>query len=139
MVGLRLAAIFDRLEIPYLVGGAVASVIYGEVRSTLDIDIVADLSPDTVGPLVAALEEDFYSAETGETLYVCSPEDIIVQKLKWYRLGREVSDRQWRDVLGVLKLQGEVLDFAYLRHWAGREEVADLLIRAQTEAGLGTQ
>lgn len=47
-----------------------------------------------------------------------------------------MSDRQWGDVTGVLKVQGERLDFAYLRHWAKELGVADLLERALADSGL---
>jgi len=68
--------------------------------------------------------------------YVASAEDIILAKLEWYRKGGEVSDRQWQDVLGVLKVQGDRLDLAYLRHWAASLGVSDLLKKALTVAGL---
>ena len=55
-------------------------------------------------------------------------------KIEWYRLGGEVSDRQWRDILGMIKMQGERLDFAYLRQWAAALNVADLLEKALFEA-----
>jgi hypothetical protein len=45
---------------------------------------------------------------------VASPEGIILNKLEWYRMGGEVSDRQWNDILGVLKVQGTHLLFACL-------------------------
>jgi hypothetical protein len=47
-----------------------------------------------------------------------------------------VSERQWLDVLGVLKVQAEDLDATYLREWAAKLGVADLLARAWQEAGL---
>ncbi len=64
------------------------------------------------------------------TAYVASPEDTVLTKLEWYRMGGDVSERQWRDALGVLKVQGERLDLAYLRRWATALEVADLLEKA---------
>jgi hypothetical protein len=70
------------------------------------------------------------------TLYFCSPEDIILHKLDWYRLGGGVSDRQWNDVLGVLKVQASELETAYLRQWASELGLTDLLERALREAGV---
>lgn len=46
----------------------------------------------------------------------------------------EVSDRQWRDILGVLKTRAGELDLAYLRQWAGELTISDLLERALQEA-----
>ncbi len=63
-----------------------------------------------------------------------SPEDTILSKLEWYRLGGEVSERQWGDVLGILKVHAEMLDMEYLRHWATELQVGDLLERALQEA-----
>lgn len=65
-----------------------------------------------------------------------SPEDTIPAKLECYRLGGEISDRQWNDILGVLKVQGELLDFSYLHHWAPELGVTDLLARARDDAGV---
>jgi hypothetical protein len=67
---------------------------------------------------------------------LATPEDTILAKLDWYRQGGEVSDRQWRDVLGVLKVQAEALDLAYLRQWATRLRLADLLVRALDDSGM---
>jgi hypothetical protein len=64
-------------------------------------------------------------------LYVYAPEDILLQKLRWYRLGNEVSERQWRDILGILLVQGEALDRAYLERGAETLGVSDLLARAR--------
>lgn len=67
-----------------------------------------------------------------------SPEDIILNKLEWYRMGGEISDRQWTDILGVMKVQVSALDVGYLRIWAADLGVADLLERALVDAGIGT-
>lgn len=75
------------------------------------------------------------SEDATRTLYVAAPEDLILQKLLWYRDGGNVSDRQWRDVLGVLKVQQHRLDRGLLRRWAARLGIDDLLERAFMEAG----
>ncbi len=67
---------------------------------------------------------------------VASPEGTILNNLEWYRMGGEVSDRQWNDILGVLKVQGTSLDMAYLQRWAANLNVTDLLERALVDAGL---
>ena len=68
-------------------------------------------------------------------LYVYTAEDILLQKLRWYRMGDEVSDRQWRDVLGIVLVQGSALDEDYLRDGARTLGVDDLLEQALSEAG----
>jgi hypothetical protein len=70
---------------------------------------------------------------SGKHLFIKSPEDTILRKLLWFREGGEVSDRQWRDVLGVLRGQQETLDRGYLRSWAARLHLEELLERAVSE------
>lgn len=61
---------------------------------------------------------------------VKSPEDTLLRKLQWYRMGGETSDRQWTDILGIVRTQSDRLDLVYLRNWASTLEVEDLLARA---------
>lgn len=182
----KVAAAFDRAGVRYFLGGSVASALYGEARSTRDIDFVAAMLPPQVDPFVTALGSEFYadalaiaeavatrrsfnvihldtmvkadifvfkadafgrsqfsrrtgkqlSADDSTLISVASPEDTVLAKLQWYRDGGGVSDRQWNDVLGVLKVQGPTLEGAYLREWARELGVAELLCRALDEAGL---
>jgi D-ribose pyranose/furanose isomerase RbsD len=69
---------------------------------------------------------------TPHEVFVKSAEDTLLRKLLWYRLGGEVSDRQWEDVRGILSVQAERLDMAYLREWADRLAIRDLLDRLIT-------
>jgi hypothetical protein len=70
----------------------------------------------------------------GQPLMVQSPEDLVLFKLRWYRLGNETSEQQWKDVLGVLKVQAGKLDVGYLERWAPHLGVEDLLARARQES-----
>ena len=72
--------------------------------------------------------------EEGTRVLVTSPEDIILHKLRWYREGGHVSDRQWRDALGVLLVQGERVDRVYLQAMAVDLGVSDLLEELLREA-----
>jgi hypothetical protein len=173
----------EALGVPYLIGGSLASSLYGSTRATLDADILADLRPEQAEFLDGKLSQEFYldlgavreairrrgsfnaiHVETAfkidvfvpqdrpfdrmelerrqrhevgtsrpRSAYFASPEDIILSKLEWYRSGGEVSDRQWNDILAVLRVQGEQLDRQYLQRWAEELRVPDLLERAVQE------
>ncbi len=71
-----------------------------------------------------------------QPLVVHSPEDLLLFKLRWYRLGNETSELQWRDIHELLTIQAERLDNAYLDHWAADLGVVDLLARARQESVL---
>jgi hypothetical protein len=64
-----------------------------------------------------------------QTLRVITPEDVIAQKLHWYRMGGHVAQRQWEDAIGVVKTRRGTLDLDYLRETAEALSVSDLLER----------
>ena len=182
---------FELLSVPYHLGGSVASSAVGTARTTLDVDLVADLRAGQVCPFVAELKDLYYASEAAirdavsrrscfnvihlptmfkvdvfvlkERSYdraafsrrrlgrlsigehsaefmLASPEDIVLNKLEWFRLGDEVSERQWLDVLGVLRVQRGRLDEKYLVEWANELNLKELLLRAEREAwGTDTQ
>ena len=74
-------------------------------------------------------------AEDECTAYFATAEDIVLAKLEWYHHGDQVSDRQWRDVVGVIRTQGQRLDLTYLGAWAAQLGLEDLLSRALSQAG----
>jgi len=75
--------------------------------------------------------------DEGGRVMLKTPEDILLRKLHWYRTGGEVSEQQWRDVLGVLQVQSGRLDEVYLDHWAEQLGVTDLLARARQDSVIG--
>ncbi len=175
--------VLDKLNVPYYVGGSLASSTYGAYRSTADADLIADIRPEHVDRLVGELNAEFYvdagmiqdaikrrssfnllgnrifskvdifipkdrpysqaaferrilqqiDPDSPHEVYVASPEDTVIAKLEWYRMGHEVSERQWKDILEVLVVRRKTLDMVYLRRWAAELEVADLLDRALAE------
>lgn len=78
----------------------------------------------------AELKRRIFVDIDGQRLPCASAEDIILQKLLWFVEGGGVSDRQWRDIRGVIKVQGSALDHAYLEHHARNHGLMDLLQRA---------
>lgn len=177
-----LVAAMEQVGVRWFVGGSVASVVHGEIRTTQDMDVVAEVGPEHVAALVNALRRDFFvdpafvaeavrsgsscnvihrdsgfkvdlfvlrrrefsrvemerrqriEVQAGVSTWVASAEDCVLTKLEWYAKGGGVSDRQWRDILGVLKAQRGALDIAYLERWSAALGVAELLHRAVREA-----
>ena len=75
-------------------------------------------------------------SENALEFYFSSPEDIIINKLQWYEMGGRVSERQWLDVIGVIKVQSTNLDKAYLRRWGAKLQLMKLLTSAFQDAGV---
>lgn len=87
---------------------------------------------------VAAMERAIplpLAAGRETTVPVATPEDSIVAKLEWFRIGDETSERQWQDVSRLVALHGDVLDLAYMRRMAESVGVADLLDRLLRSTG----
>jgi len=179
------ARALDSLGVRYFVGGSLASSARGLARSSLDVDLVADLRPEQAPGLATLLRPHYYVSETaireaiadrsffnvvhlgtmmkvdlfisrgrswdvealararkvslgegedGTDFPVASTEDIVLAKLEWYRLGGERSERQWSDVIGVLRTNRGGVDRPYLERHARTLGVSDLLERALAEA-----
>jgi hypothetical protein len=177
-VVLKVACALESIGVEYLVGGSVAASLYGEPRSTRDIDIAVRLPEEKLPQLVNALGPEFavdeeamreaiharrsanifylplvlkvdlfmrgdseydqveFSRRTtvqpveGASLRASSPEDNLLWKLRWFKLGGEVSEQQWRDILGLLRVSGSSLDMKYLSEWSATHAVSELLQRA---------
>lgn len=176
--------LLESVNIPYYVSGGVASSIYGESRSTRDLDLVIEIQLVQVDLLVRTLEdagfycpagavEDikqgrekmlnithtetitnavlyvmddstfaisqmsrkrFLDVEEAPSFWVISPEDLVLQKLLWGR-GKQ-SEKQWRDVLGILKAMGDGIEYDYLTEWSERLSITKELSQAFIEAGI---
>jgi hypothetical protein len=75
-----------------------------------------------------------FSENSSQELFFATPEDIILHKLEWYEAGSQVADRQWNDIIGVLKVQGNHLDRTYLKKWAEELRLSNLLKKAIAES-----
>jgi hypothetical protein len=177
--------VFADLEIPYALGGSMASSVHGIDRYTRDADITVEPFPGKEAQLAGSFGPDYYLSlpaieqairhrssfniintstgfkvdvfvrredafeqsamarrmavdlpgEPGQPIVLHTPEDVILFKLRWYRLGHESSGQQWGDILGIFKVQSGKLDRAYLDQWAAHLGVTDLLHRARQESG----
>lgn len=106
------------------------NITHTETIANADL-IVMDNSPFAISQMS---RKKLLNLEGMPRFWIASPEDIIVQKLLWGKASS--SEKQWRDVLGILKLQAGNLDYGYLTEWAERLELLDALERAFTEAGI---
>jgi hypothetical protein len=66
----------------------------------------------------------------GVPVDVATPEDTIVSKLEWARLGE--SERQLRDVAGIVAVGGRSLDHAHIERWVADLGLTDLWRKALT-------
>ncbi len=71
---------------------------------------------------------------TGRDVYFASPEDVIINKLIWGKQSQ--SEKQWRDVLSIMKTQRESLEYNYLKEWTNKLGIASDYLQATIEAGV---
>lgn len=179
--------LLEELNIPYYIGGSIASSSLGVSRATMDVDIISTFNLVHVDKIVQLLGEqyyvdsemikdalkhkstfnmihhdtsykiDFFISKTTEyqqsiferitrkklvdkddviEVFICAPEDVILTKLIWYIERGGASEKQWNDILGVLKIQKNTLDMDYLLHWAEKLAVKSELDNALSDAGL---
>jgi hypothetical protein len=163
----QIATILDELDIPYALGGSLASSLIGEPRSTVDVDIAIKLDDEAGAALLERASAEFYvpidsaraaiQARSSFNLidtthglkvdlfvldeglldrmqiarriritipgvaggiWVTSPEDQVLRKLDWYRNTGNESERQWRDVVGILRIHSDAMQLDYLRETA---------------------
>jgi len=72
--------VLEQLDIPYMVVGGFAAILYGEPRLTIDVDIVLDMKWNHIGPFVAAFPiPDYYVSEEDiqDSLQRCYPFNVI--------------------------------------------------------------
>ena len=110
------------------------NLIHLETMIKIDVFIVKDQPYDSKA--LARRQPDTLDEEGSRKFYLSSPEDIILNKLLWYQMGGMVSQQQWKDILGVLKVQGNKLDLEYLKYWASRLNISDLLNRSFDDAAM---
>lgn len=109
------------------------NLIHLETMLKVDIFIIKDRPYD--GVAFQRKRKDTLDEEQGaDEFYFASPEDIILNKLEWFQMGGKVSERQWHDVLGIMKVQRELMDKEYLRRWATELGISDLLEQAFLDA-----
>jgi hypothetical protein len=175
-----LTGLLDEIGIEHMVVGSFASSAHGVPRTTQDIDVVFDPSPESLARFLAAIDLERYYVDTdtardalrrrgmfnvidavtgwkidlivrkntphareelrrrvrgrvaGVPAPLASAEDVIIVKLSWARDAG--SDRQLRDVAGIVATRGDQLDRAYLDRWITELELAPTWARAQALA-----
>jgi hypothetical protein len=107
-------------------------------KTAFKIDIFVEGRTDFEQRLIARGRETKLADSAQMSLRLVSPEDIVLLKLRWFHAGGCISQRQWSDVLGVLKVQRQALDYGYMKESARELGLAELLTNAISEAEIGT-
>jgi hypothetical protein len=111
--------------------GSMFNVIH--LATMLKVDIYVATTEFDVSALSRRVRDSLVVDAPVRDFAIATAEDVILHKLRWYQDGGQVSDRQWSDVLGVLRIQ-RALDLDFMRRWAGKLGVLELLEQALREA-----
>lgn len=170
----RMISTLEKLNIPYMISGSVASMLYGEPRLTNDIDVVIALKAKDVSKLIESFPQDEFYVPMEETIieeikrkgqfniihipsalkmdciilkdtefdleqfkhrkkipfmenieaFTASPESLILSKILFYKEGG--SEKHVRDIIGVLKVSGNIIDKDYIKTWCKELKVDDI-------------
>ncbi|OBQ04070.1 hypothetical protein [Anabaena sp. AL09] len=110
--------------------GNMLNITHTETIANADI-YITDNSPFAISQMQRRILVDLDGIPA---FWIASAEDIILQKLRWGKGSK--SEKQWRDVLGIIKLQADNLDYAYLAEWAENLDLVADLSEVLTQAGI---
>ncbi|TAE55993.1 MAG: hypothetical protein EAZ87_19215 [Nostocales cyanobacterium] len=110
--------------------GNMLNITHTETIANADI-YITDNSPFSISQMQRRVLVD---VEGIPNFWIASAEDIILQKLRWGKGSK--SEKQWRDVLGIVKLQGENLDYDYLAEWVEYLDLIAEFMEVLNQAGM---
>lgn len=73
------------------------------------------------------------TALEGHTVWLPTAEDVVVQKLRWAKLGKR--DKDMLDAVGILRVRRENLDWEHIEKWCAELDILDTLTLAKGKAG----
>ena len=119
----------EHLAIRYYVGGSVASSVYGVARTTLDADLLADLSMEHVQPLVQALAGDYYvgndQPELAQMRYEAASRLEASQADAWVKLAQLlVQGKTYSEAIDLLNRAQKAKPRAHIQRYLEKVEVA---------------
>lgn len=157
----KISKSLEAVDVPYMIVGSFASAYHGIPRSTQDLDIVVSVDNPSLDRMLSKLsdhgqfnlidsktgwkvdfiickEREFSRQELarrqraqleGCEVFIATPEDTIISKLEWAKDSH--SERQLRDVAGILDIHGDQLNHTYLRTWLEKLELTEIFAKAR--------
>jgi hypothetical protein len=97
----------------------------------LKVDVFVVTASGLPGNELERAEKYIFEGVDNTELNLASAEDVVVRKLEWYRFGGETSEKQWTDIVGIMEVEADRLDWDYMENLARSLGVDDLLIKAK--------